>query len=441
MDFLDFSPPLHPTPDQQLDALQKGLGRAMQWAGSGVLSQEPLLNACLHAPEYGFEYRGKWLWNIICSTNLVRRLRRPVLAALKAVEREEDAAQLCELGYRYACNGDEAFTKLLFDIFEQQRFPDNPLLGMSKLLLLREEEAVHFIARQRGRRLVTHDWNSYDDEFVECAIDCFEKSDALEILLRSPEPDIHRFALAWQVRIKTPTDEETPRKGSIPLFSLASASDAFKVPLKDRGTDWWMWWWFDAKEDDLKILTEQLRSEQDAAVLVTILQAFWFLQNPPFEPRLIELCSHPDGNVRRWAIKAMAKFSNPIVRDFALQRIQDRALGKTVVTLFAKNFERGDEDRLLHQLELPVDINERVEMLNGLFTVLKENETADGARLGQIVYFHTPSENCRYSIAELLHQRQIAPTWLSEECCSDANPDCRKLGDSVCGHDEAEEQS
>ncbi len=47
MKFSDLSPPTSLSPDQQRDALQKGLGRALQWALCGRLHDGPLLKACL----------------------------------------------------------------------------------------------------------------------------------------------------------------------------------------------------------------------------------------------------------------------------------------------------------------------------------------------------------------------------------------------------------
>ena len=48
MEFVDHAPPAAPSLEQQRDALQKGQGRAVQWAMNGRLNPEPLLEACLH---------------------------------------------------------------------------------------------------------------------------------------------------------------------------------------------------------------------------------------------------------------------------------------------------------------------------------------------------------------------------------------------------------
>ena len=55
MKFGDYSPPSSPTLDQQRDALQKGLGRAMQWAVNGRLDDELLLEACLRDQRFDWQ--------------------------------------------------------------------------------------------------------------------------------------------------------------------------------------------------------------------------------------------------------------------------------------------------------------------------------------------------------------------------------------------------
>jgi hypothetical protein len=82
----DFSPSCSPSLDQQRDALQKGLGRAIQWALAGRLADGPLIDACLHDKRYDRQCednRGEWLWTIINALEATERLRQPVLESLR----------------------------------------------------------------------------------------------------------------------------------------------------------------------------------------------------------------------------------------------------------------------------------------------------------------------------------------------------------------------
>jgi len=76
LQFLDFSPSTVPSLDQQRDALQKGLGRAVQWATAGMLAAEPLLDACLHDQRFDRQCednRGQWLWKLISLAGMLTK--------------------------------------------------------------------------------------------------------------------------------------------------------------------------------------------------------------------------------------------------------------------------------------------------------------------------------------------------------------------------------
>jgi hypothetical protein len=80
--FGDYSPPSSPSLDQQRDALQKGLGRAMQWALNGCLDDEPLMEACLGDQRFDMQVedsRGNWLWRMIQAVGATARFRVPIL--------------------------------------------------------------------------------------------------------------------------------------------------------------------------------------------------------------------------------------------------------------------------------------------------------------------------------------------------------------------------
>lgn len=429
MEFLDFSPPAYPTLDEQRDALQKGLGRSMQWAESGELDEDTLIDVCLNYPDLE-DGRGYWLCKVIECSECEQKLCTLILNAIETVNNETDAERLCELAVFYADLDNDAIFKQLCSFVEQQRFPRSPMVGLKQLLIVGLDEGLRFIASLRGTHLETHEWGNHDDEVLRIVNDYFGESEVLDILAGSPDRDIQRFLAAWKERTANAAECAVPEPSLTRSSPIVSATDAFKVPPQDRKYDWCIWLGGDANEDDLKQCVERLGTEKDPASLATILEAMCFSLILQFDSRFVELASHPASGVRRAALKVMSSFSHPMVRDFALQHLQDQVLGNGVVRLFEKNFQEGDEDRLVTQLELPADIDERDEMLECLLAVLKANESADASILGQIIYFHTSSEECRYGIANLLHQRHVAPDWMLDECCSDSNLKCHSLGES-----------
>ena len=104
--------------------------------------------------------------------------------------------------------------------------------------------------------------------------------------------------------------------------------------------------------------------------------------------------------------------------------------------MLKKNFEKGDEQRLLDQLELPEDLRLRHWLLSDVVHLLEQNIDADSQKLGQIAYFNTPCQECRFYAARLLFDRNSTPAWLAEECGSDANEEIHVLGEPEIGDPE-----
>ena len=112
MQHANYAPATRPTAIDEQQALQKGLGRAMLWAKKGLLTDAPLLDACLHDKRYDIQCednRGGWLWDILNEAGVAERFRQPILDALRHVSIEWDAYQLCQLALHYAQAGECSF--------------------------------------------------------------------------------------------------------------------------------------------------------------------------------------------------------------------------------------------------------------------------------------------------------------------------------------------
>lgn len=423
MQFDDFSPSALPSLDQQRDALQKGLGRAVQWATAGLLSKEPLLNACLHDQRFDRQCednRGEWLWKLILLTGSAPEFRDPLLNALRTVNDEQNAYQLCDLALHFARSGDDGFRQQLYKFVGQRQIADSPEIGEGQLLSLGGEEAFLFIARLRGHHLATAAWEWHDQAVIHAAIDDLGESSVRKILTLSLEPEIRRFATGWSENVRSPTNAEPQqstyrqRMQAIPVGDLILAAQSKDQIHLLRG------WGRYASESDLDLVLEQIWKEHDPTSITDFLRLFSNRPLPQFDARLISLCEHSDERVQRRALDVLSQNSHPLIRAFALDQIQKNTLGIPVVGLLIKNYEQGDEQRILEHVELPEDPCERHWMFIDLIKMLEENESADSSKLGHIIYFHNPCQMCRFSAARLLFRHGNAPTWLSEECRFDA---------------------
>src|SRR5262249_21719209 len=124
---------------------------------------------------------------------------------------------------------------------------------------------------------------------------------------------------------------------------------------------------------------------------------------------------------------AIGNNAHPAIREFALSALEHGVRESAVVRLFVRNFEHGDERRILDALDLPDDVNELHWLLKGIVEILEKNPEADASELAILAYALTPCENCRYHAVRLLHGQNATPAWLIAECRFDSNELCRNF--------------
>ena len=170
-----------------------------------------------------------------------------------------------------------------------------------------------------------------------------------------------------------------------------------------------------------------LLSAHDPKVISNCLMVFLSREFPCIVPELISLSQHNDPEVRRRAISALENSSHPLVRKLAEDELKKGVPGGLALGLFVKNYQDGDEQRIMDLAALPEDAEEQHRLLNQATKILEENPKADCSQVGVAAYALIPCSFCRYCAAKLLRDRQVAPAWLVEECRFDSEPDTRKL--------------
>lgn len=432
MKLADFSPPSSPSLDQQRDALKKGLGRAMQWVMSRRLDDDPLLAACLRDLRYDVQVedaRGEWLWRMIQASDAADRFRVSILHALYDLSDYRSAYQLCELARHYAEAGDETFRLRLYEIVEQKPVPDSRSLGEEEILQLDGEKAFVFAARVRGETLAGRAWEWDDDVLVAQAIERFGADQVNNLLSNAGDRAIATYLRAWESQepMIAQQKEDLPYRERMraiavdDILSAAESNDASFSFSRYRG------WGRCADEAQLETVLEHLWAARKPSVIANLLKVFTSRAMPRFDTRLIGLCQHPDDEVRRRAIIALEQVEHPAIPEFALDELGNGIRGKSVVGLFLRNYRRGDEQRILESVVLPDDDSDLHWLLMDVIKVLEVNPGADCSQLGVISYALTPCENCRHKSARLLHDRDVAPPWLIEECRFDSGEESREL--------------
>lgn len=427
MELSDFSPSQFPSPEAQRDALQKGLGRAWQWARSGQLSTDLLLDACLNDKRFDGqceENRGGWLWELINELGCVASFRQPLLEHFSHALDERQAHQHCELIFQYAETGDGPCREALWRFVENGSVAEAPWVGVGQLLLLCEMDAFEMITRIRGKSFLNREWDWHDSALVQRASELFGEAVVRDFLLGGNSPEITRFASAWKAEQQASHDGRMtdPRDQKM----ASTAEQVIQEALTTDNCRWIQRWGFKASDSEVQKVAEALWQIDNPEVIRRLLWVFARRAMPEFDKRLLELCQHEDEEIKRLAFRASANNGHPSVRTFAIDQLTSGSYLPSL-QLFAKNFRSGDEQLIFNAIEIPADSDDRHGLLIDILHVIEENTAADVVLLGQVIYLHTPCTICRTAATKVLLQRKQAPQWLIEEVERDADEDAREL--------------
>jgi hypothetical protein len=426
----DYSPVTSPSLDQQEDALHKGLGRTMQWAMAGRLNEDLLLDACLHDKRYDPWFnavRGHWLWSIMQAVDVEDRFRPAILEALNNL-REDDALQLCELGFHYAEKGDDEFRSRLYQIVQERPFADTRYLGEEEIIRLDGDEAFLLAVRVRGSQLAGRNWDWDDSVLMQKTVERLGEERVSSLLQAAGDEAVQRFRDRWQQEKdneerqdesdQTQSEQTTPT-GVSEIISAIESEAKNRVTLRIWGRR--------ARDEDLETVLQYLLATRNPESIANCLRVFSARQFPRILPELVDLCHHRDGHVRRAAFVALENNSHPLIRQLAEEELQNGVPDGLALGLFIKNYQPGDEQRILNFTELPGSNDQMHEVLMDVVKVCEENEQADCSQLGVVAYALQPCGMCRGWAAGLWQKRNVAPSWLIDECRFDSEEDTRKL--------------
>jgi hypothetical protein len=419
-----------PNEDVFSDALRKGLGRAFLWTQSGKAKFEVLLDACLN--DYRFDRqvedsRGDWLWQLVEVGGLTTRFEEPLLEALDNIEASDAASQICQLARHYAASGKELFLSRLYHIVENRPVEDIAWLGEEELIELEGNAGFLSAVKRHGMELNARSWEWFDGLLGNLGIERLGEEAVMNLLdsAGTADGEVRRYAEGWREERTVKADvKRTSYKDRVGTDNadkvIAAAESTESTAFRFRG------WGRLASMADLEKVFRRLLETENVESLRRYLQVFATRPWPQFEPRMIELCEHPDANIRRRAATAVANNRHPEVRAFALSKLKEPHF-QDAIELLARNYEPGDEAVVLNALTLPTDDNQLHWTLMSLRTLLEDNSGANCLQAVELIYEQTPCSSCRCSAVTLLQDREGLPGPLQSECKYDVEADTRLL--------------
>ena len=279
----------------------------------------------------------------------------------------------------------------------------------------------------RGRQLENRDWEWDDSVLMDDAIKHLGEERVNDLIVATADKDVKRFCDRWRQEKNNAEQKEDSGPTSFKTRQLSAGEviAAVESTVTNRATI--HIWGRHANDDDLEIVFEHLLSARDPKVISNCLLVFLSREFPRIVPELISLSQHNVIDVRRRAISALENNFHPLVRQLAEDELKKGVCDGLALGLFVKNYQDGDEQRIVELAQLPEDAEQQHWLLKDATKILEENSKADCSQLAVAAYAQIPCSFCRHFAAKLLRDRQVAPAWLIEECRFDTEPDTQKL--------------
>ncbi|OEO27954.1 hypothetical protein VW23_007050 [Devosia insulae DS-56] len=408
--------------DEFVDALRKGMGRAVQHirahGDAGV--EDLLLEAATRSLGYDPQCegsRGDWLMTMLSLCTDPAPYHQAVLSTFPASREHYDIAQMADMLLQLAQAGSEEARRALYDKFDRQEFSSEWLLSHEIIALDGLDGLLH-VARVLGRRLATDPdfWLSGDflyavrEERGANAVD-----DALQ-QASTTDADIRRFCEALAV------------SGSEPSAEGPYALDAFLNDLNEGNRNPRLLASRFARQGgdiEHRALFERIEREVQPHLIARMLRVFAIRIDPPGGiERVLRFARHEDSAVRQAAIQVLRRFSDDRIAELSGQLLAAGSLEG--IELLGENARPGDFGRV-HQLLPSAAVDQHAhDLALSIVSTGRPSPSPEAADCLIWVYEHNPCSFCRQSAVDDLLQLGRLPEVLTAECLDDSMSEVRE---------------
>lgn len=401
--------------------LHAGHGRAVTHLrdhGSAGL-EEIVADACVRSRTFDRQCddsRAFYLSLVLRHSGQTTLARDAVVARLGQPRRSPDASQGVELLRELAFQGDPIAWQWIEDNWKRWLAGGSTEVAAARLLWTREEgyrEALESmpILWRRKRGQVTEGASVH---LAAARLLGEERASAMQQMLVDRCPWLEKigdFPIGWE-RSRAERTRATAR-----TFEEFQAEPDVSPAL----------WGRDAGEEEIRKAAERLTLSDDDAELTRLLRVFFRRKFPLAPEVLLRLTDHSARRVASRAYAALELLEDPVVRSFALSRLDDPEWGSQAIELLDANFEPGDEEVIQRRLmKVPrQDLDASHGFLMAGLNVLKRRPEV-GAAVFSKVYEETPCSLCRQRAWDALQKVTTMDSPLVDEAQYDADSGTRK---------------
>ena len=392
--------------------------------------RDALLYACLH--DLRFEHwteegRGFYLHTLITISGDIEFYREKILATLPTLEiteeRNNDLLQLMNLVRLMAQTGDVEAKTALYTTYEQNAAKGH-FYGGDELTELDGVEGLIFLVDRYDDAASEDLWD------YEWQLSNLEERDGEATIRQELEAKCagHPLREDWLKRLDAYREErkatfEKKTESSRPTYEDLKQKIAEKGVRCNTGR----WWGKRFTEEERLEVANDLLGETDLDRRIPLLRVFDEVPFPLDPEPLFMWAKDEDKDLSWAALWAIGSLQSPKVRAFALEIIEQQRTASPAVKMLLKNYELGDEERIIVALERITNPNYYHSLGMDVRDFERAHPSPLSTKMMTLLYRDNPCSFCRNTAVERLVELNALPAWIRDEAMYDAAEHTRKL--------------
>lgn len=412
-------------------ALKTGHGRAVQHVDryGSIGLEDKIIDACVSCHTYDPQCeapRAPWLCSIVKRAKLDTKVEQ----AIEAVMHKQPPADHRDMVHRsailkeLAATGSQNARRLLYSSLTRLS-GSSDVIAADAIVALDGEDGLNYVARQLGRWLQADPDFWVDDSIIAQLDETIGMERGLAALESVAEVDSDVASYLSGLR---KTQERS--SDSLSRFNVSAyAGDEIVAYVRKNPRDrchWFRQWGAQADLDQCETVFAALLTSDEPEHVKRLFRCFAKTGVPRFDNRLLRWLTHPDEEVQRAAVGALAPLTHGALRQAALRLIADGDMANGVA-LLVNNFDAGDFAFCAGHLTRLDDADEAHHLVCELLDLCNAHPGADALDCLLYVYELSPCSICRMRAMKALVSTNTAPAWVLTESAFDTAPETRAL--------------
>lgn len=327
--------------------------------------------------------------------------------------------QLFKIAKLFAKNGDIKARNTIYQRYKKNLEADFCNIDTYVLIDLDGFEGFKFIAEIQGMILNKYNVNDYSGDYIfYYAKDLFPDIDFEDKLKKEAEKNKYIKLFLNEIEKYRKNNKPYKRK-KYTYNSVKKLIEENKIIPMFIGNN--------LKHKELIKIAFDLKEERDEKNIIKYLRIFSQVKYPLEVKNLYNFLEHDNKEIISSIIECLKYFNDLKIRNFALNKLNDKNFDEDYLELLIENFTE-DDSKLITKLLKSIRNKDKFHSLGlSVLDIYKKNKTNTCIEALKVIYNKGQCGFCRLHAIEIMIENKVLPEYIKQEGIFDSNIEIREL--------------